>query len=129
MTWEVLKKKMTDKSLDETIELTNDLMDQKLRTYAKRDDNKRKTNDTSGNNHGHQQQPFKKQNVTKRDGKEAPKGNGCFECEASGHFKRDCLKLKNKNGGNRNAQGWVYAVGNAEKNENAPINSGSNVVM
>nr|GEU85973.1 hypothetical protein [Tanacetum cinerariifolium] len=33
--------------LDETIELTNDLMDQKLRTYAERAVNKRKTDDTS----------------------------------------------------------------------------------
>nr|GFC27650.1 putative reverse transcriptase domain-containing protein [Tanacetum cinerariifolium] len=53
---------------------------------------------------------------------------GCFECGASGHFKRDCLKLRNKNRGNRSAQGWVYAVGNAEKNENAPMNPDSNVV-
>nr|GEX13667.1 hypothetical protein [Tanacetum cinerariifolium] len=210
VTWEVLKKNMTDKycpqgelkkleielwnlksskprTLDETIELTNDLMDQKLRTYAKRANNKRKTDDTSRNNHGHQQQPFKKQNVTKvynmgtrerkpyegslpkcikcqryhngpctqkchkcnkvwhfardcrssgnanvanaqRHDKETPKGNGCFECGASGHFKRDCPKLRNKNGGNRNAQGWMYAVGNAEKNGNAPMNSDSNVV-
>ncbi|GJW50572.1 putative reverse transcriptase domain-containing protein [Tanacetum coccineum] len=45
----------------------------------------------------------------------APKGNGCFECGALGYFKRDCPKLKNKDGGNGNAQGWVYAVGNAEK--------------
>nr|GFA71005.1 reverse transcriptase domain-containing protein [Tanacetum cinerariifolium] len=49
------------RTLDETIELTNDLMDQKLRTYSERADNKRKTDDTSRNNHGHQQQPFKKQ--------------------------------------------------------------------
>nr|GEX53507.1 putative reverse transcriptase domain-containing protein [Tanacetum cinerariifolium] len=151
------------RTLDETIELTNDLMDQKLRTYAEKADNKRKTDDTSRNNHGLQQQPFKRHNVTKvynmgtgerkpyegslpkctkcqhhHNGpctqkchmcnKETPKGNGCFECGASGHFKRDLPKLKNKNGGNRNAQGWVYAVGNAEKNENAPINSDSNVV-
>ncbi|GJW92997.1 putative reverse transcriptase domain-containing protein [Tanacetum coccineum] len=27
-----------------------------------------------------------------------PKGNGCFECEALGNFKRDCPKLKNKDG-------------------------------
>nr|GEY76832.1 hypothetical protein [Tanacetum cinerariifolium] len=52
------------RTLDETIELTNDLMDQKLHTYAERAD-KKKTDDTSRNNHGHQQQPFKKQNVAK----------------------------------------------------------------
>ncbi|GJR52894.1 putative nucleotidyltransferase, ribonuclease H [Tanacetum coccineum] len=50
------------KMLDETIELANDLMDQKLRTYAERQsDSKRKADDNSRNN----QQPFKKQNVTK----------------------------------------------------------------
>ncbi|GJZ42166.1 putative reverse transcriptase domain-containing protein [Tanacetum coccineum] len=54
--------------------------------------------------------------------------NGCFECGAPGHFKRDCPKLKNKDGGNGNAQGWVYAVGNAEKRGNAPGNPDANVV-
>ncbi|GKD85731.1 hypothetical protein Tco_1356885, partial [Tanacetum coccineum] len=54
------------KTLDETIELANDLMDQKLCTYAERQsDNKRKADDSSRNNHGHQQQPFKRQNVAK----------------------------------------------------------------
>ncbi|GJT00720.1 putative reverse transcriptase domain-containing protein [Tanacetum coccineum] len=86
------------KTLDETIELANDLMDQKLRTYAERQsDNKRKADDSSRNNHGHQQQPFKRQNVTKvykmgtgvlatqmlliliRAMGANPKGNGCFE--------------------------------------------------
>nr|GEY68766.1 retrotransposon protein, putative, Ty3-gypsy subclass [Tanacetum cinerariifolium] len=106
------------RTLDKIIELTNDLMDQKLRTYAGRADKKRKADDTSKSNHRHQQQPFKKQNVAKvynmgmgdrsssnanfanaqRDNKETPKGNGCFECEALGHFKRDCPKLRNKNG-------------------------------
>nr|GFC05574.1 reverse transcriptase domain-containing protein [Tanacetum cinerariifolium] len=48
------------KTLDETIELANDLMDQNLHTYAKRkSDSKRKADDISRNN----QQPFKKQNV------------------------------------------------------------------
>ncbi|GJV20766.1 putative reverse transcriptase domain-containing protein [Tanacetum coccineum] len=177
------------KTLDETIELANDLMDQKLRTYAERQtDNKRKADDSSRNNHGHQQQPFKRQNVAKvynmgsgekkpyggslpkctkchfhhngpctqkchkcnkvghfahdcrgtsktnvdsaqRDNRAVPKGNGCFECGAPGHFKRDCPKLKNKDGGNGNSQGWVYAVGNAEKNGNASRNLDSNVSM
>ncbi|GJS03768.1 putative reverse transcriptase domain-containing protein [Tanacetum coccineum] len=58
----------------------------------------------------------------------APKGNGCFECGAPGHFKRDCPKLKNKDGGNGNAQGWVYAVGNAEKRGNASGNPDANIV-
>ncbi|GJW43877.1 putative reverse transcriptase domain-containing protein [Tanacetum coccineum] len=49
-----------------------------------------------------------------------PKGNGCFKCGAPGHFKRDCPKLKNKDGGN--------AVGNAEKRGNASGNPDSNVV-
>nr|GEW41890.1 putative reverse transcriptase domain-containing protein [Tanacetum cinerariifolium] len=89
------------KMLDETIELANDLMDQKLHTYAERQtDNKRKADDSSKNNHGHQQHPSKRQNVAKRDNRAIPKGNGCFECGAPGHFKRDCPKLKNKNEGN-----------------------------
>ncbi|GJX51059.1 putative reverse transcriptase domain-containing protein [Tanacetum coccineum] len=63
------------------------------------------------------------------------KGNGKLPKEMvvlsrshPGHFKRDCPKLKNKNGGNGNAQGWVYAVGNAEKRGNAPGNPDANVV-
>ncbi|GJS46159.1 putative reverse transcriptase domain-containing protein [Tanacetum coccineum] len=200
MTWEVDKyinglpdniygnvKSARPKMLDENIELENDLMDQKFRTYAERQsDNKRKADDSSRNNHGHQQQSFKRQNVamvynmgtgekkpyggnlpkcTKchfhhngpctqkchkcnkvghfaRDCRSSsntnvantqmgnganPKGNGCFECEAPGYFKRDCPKLKNKDGGNGSAQGWVYAVGNAEKKGNASRDPDSNV--
>ncbi|GJW04727.1 reverse transcriptase domain-containing protein [Tanacetum coccineum] len=152
-------------TLDETIELANDLMDHKLRTYIERQtDNKRKADDSSKNNHGHQQQPFKRQNVAKvynmgsgkknpyggslpkctkchfhhngpctqkchkcnkvgnfahdcrgsgnanianaqKDNRAVPKGNSCFQCGSPRHFKRDCPKLKNKDGGNGNAQG------------------------
>nr|GFA74944.1 hypothetical protein [Tanacetum cinerariifolium] len=48
------------------------------------------------------------------------KGNGCYECGAQGHFKRNCPKMKNNNrgnqGGNDNAQARVYVVGNAGAN-------------
>ncbi|GJY60435.1 reverse transcriptase domain-containing protein [Tanacetum coccineum] len=121
------------KTLDETIELANDLMDQKLRTYAERQsNNKRKADDSSRNNHGHPQQPFKRQNVAKvynmRTGERKPYRGSLpkkemgqlpremvVECWAhQGIFRRDCPKLKIKMM-ERDAQGWVYAVRNAEK--------------
>nr|GEV52701.1 putative reverse transcriptase domain-containing protein [Tanacetum cinerariifolium] len=134
------------KTLDETIELTNDLMDQKLCTYAERQsNNKRKAEDSYRNNHGHQQQALKRQNVTRvynmgigekklysgnlpKNNGTNPKGNGCFECGAIGNFKRDCPKLENKDGEKGNALGWVYAVKNAEKMGNASRDPDSNVV-
>ncbi|GKA36191.1 hypothetical protein Tco_0722682 [Tanacetum coccineum] len=66
---------------------------------------------------------------TQKGNGENPKGNGCFECRASGHFKKDYPKLKNKNEGSVNAQGWVYAVGNAKKKGNTSRDPNSNVVM
>nr|GEW92766.1 putative reverse transcriptase domain-containing protein [Tanacetum cinerariifolium] len=182
MTWEVLKKKMTEnycpcgeikkleielwnlkideyisglpdnifgsvksskpKMLDDTIELANDFMNQKIHTYAKRKtNNKRKADDLfkttmSINNNpprGHlarDGRSSRNTNVanTQRDNRVIPKGNDCFECGALGHYQRDCLKLKNKDGGNVNAQGWVYAVRNAKKKGNASRDPDSNVV-
>nr|GEU78557.1 putative reverse transcriptase domain-containing protein [Tanacetum cinerariifolium] len=122
------------KTLDETIELANDLMDQKLCTYAERQtNNKRKADDSVRNNRGHFARDCRSsgnanvENAQMNNG-ENPKGNGCFECGAPGNFKRDCLKLKNKDEGKVNAPGWVYAVGNAEKRRNASRDSDSNVV-
>ncbi|GJX60267.1 hypothetical protein Tco_0291657 [Tanacetum coccineum] len=91
-------------------------------------------------NHGHQLQPF----IGRMSQKSKTWGHGRKESLTGGslptvlqvpshhngwgHFKRDCPKLKNKDGGNGNAQGWVYAVGNAEKRGNAPGNPDANVV-
>ncbi|GJX26456.1 putative reverse transcriptase domain-containing protein [Tanacetum coccineum] len=69
-----------------------------------------------------------KSSNTQKGNRANPKGNGCFECGAPRHFKRDCPKLKNKDGGNGNIQGWVYAVGNVEKKGNASRESDSNII-
>ncbi|GKA37224.1 putative reverse transcriptase domain-containing protein [Tanacetum coccineum] len=53
----------------------------------------------------------------------------CYECGVQGHFKRDCLKLKNKNrgnqGGNGNAPAKVYVVGNAGTNPDSNVGTGT----
>nr|GEV59813.1 putative reverse transcriptase domain-containing protein [Tanacetum cinerariifolium] len=106
------------RTLDETIELINDLMDQKLRTYTERSDNKRKADDTSRSNHGHQQQPFKKQNVTKvynmGTGERKP-------------YKESLPNSGNANVANAQRDNKETPKGN-EKNGNAPMNPNSNVV-
>nr|GEW69565.1 hypothetical protein [Tanacetum cinerariifolium] len=54
------------KTLDEAIELANELMDQKLRTFVERQsNNKRKADESFRNNHGHQQQTLKRKNVAR----------------------------------------------------------------
>nr|GFC21721.1 hypothetical protein [Tanacetum cinerariifolium] len=110
------------KTLDETIELANDLMDQKLHTYAERqNESKRKVNDSPRNN---QQQPHKKQNVARaytagpgekkvytgdiplctkcnyhHTGQCAPK---CGKCKRYGHTIIDCQVNTNNNKNNNN---------------------------
>ncbi|GJS45943.1 putative reverse transcriptase domain-containing protein, partial [Tanacetum coccineum] len=124
------------KTLDFAIELANDLMDQKLRTYAERqNENKRKADDSSRNNH--QQQPHKKQNVARaytagpgekkvytgdlplctkcnyhHTGQCAPK---CGKCKRYGHATTDCrVNTNNTNNNNNKNQkaGACYECGN-----------------
>ncbi|GJU81658.1 putative reverse transcriptase domain-containing protein [Tanacetum coccineum] len=131
------------KTLDETIELANDLMDQKLRTYAEKSDNKRKADDSSRNNHGHQQQPFKKQNVAKvynmGTGEKKPyRGNlpkctkchfhhngpctqKCHKCNKVGHFARDCKSTGNTNVANTQKGNWAAPKGNGCFECGAPV--------
>ncbi|GJV74967.1 putative reverse transcriptase domain-containing protein [Tanacetum coccineum] len=97
--------------------------------------NKRKADDSSRNNHGHQQQPFKRHNVVKVNnmgtGEKKPY-EGSLPKNTS---KINVANTQKGNGeapkgnGNENAQGWVYAVGNAEKRGNAMGNPDSNIVM
>nr|GEV99275.1 reverse transcriptase domain-containing protein [Tanacetum cinerariifolium] len=130
------------KTLDETIKLANDLMDQKLHTYAERQsENKRKTDDSSRNSQ--QQQPHKKQNVAKEytagpggkkvyigdlplctkcnyhhTGQCAPK---CGKCKR--HIKRNCPKLNNRQNGV--AQGRAYVLGGRDSSPNSYVITGT----
>ncbi|GJT26140.1 putative reverse transcriptase domain-containing protein [Tanacetum coccineum] len=120
------------KTLDDAIELANDLMDQKLRTYAERqNENKRKADNSSRNNQ--QQQPHKKQNVARaytagpgekkaytgnlplctkcnyhHTGQCAPK---CGNSKRYGHATNHCRVNTNNNNKNQKA-GACYECGN-----------------
>ncbi|GJR05949.1 reverse transcriptase domain-containing protein [Tanacetum coccineum] len=72
------------KTLDETIELANDLMMKPTIVTNNNPSRGRMSPRSTGNTNV--------ANTQKGNGA-APKGNGCFECGAPGHFKRDCPKL------------------------------------
>ncbi|GJY88616.1 putative reverse transcriptase domain-containing protein [Tanacetum coccineum] len=100
------------KTLDDAIELANDLMDQKLRTYAERqNDNKRKADDSSRNN----QQPTKMQKCA------------CYECGNTEHIKKNCPKLKNcrNSNGNGTSQGRAYALGGRNASPDSNVITGT----
>ncbi|GJQ91012.1 putative reverse transcriptase domain-containing protein [Tanacetum coccineum] len=127
--WNVMS--ATPKTLDDAIELANDLMDQKLHTYAERQsDNKRKADDSSRKN----QQPHKKQNVARaytagpgekkaytgnlplctkcnyhHTGQCAPK---CGNCKRYGHGTNDCRVNTNNNNNKNQKAGACYECGN-----------------
>nr|GEX20824.1 putative reverse transcriptase domain-containing protein [Tanacetum cinerariifolium] len=118
------------KTLDETIELANDLMDQKLCTYAERqNENKRKMDDSSRNN---QQQLNKKQNVAMayiagpgekkvntNNNNINRKSGACYECGNTGHIKRNFQKLNNHE--NDVAQGRVYVLGGRDASPDSNV--------
>ncbi|GJY45666.1 putative reverse transcriptase domain-containing protein [Tanacetum coccineum] len=167
------------KTMQEAIEFTTELMDEKTHAYAERQaERKRKNDDLSKNN---QNQQNKRQNTGQaytagnsdrksyagskplcskcnynhegpcpprcnnckrvghltQDCRSRPanannnnnnrnnnnnnqKGNGCYECGAQGHFKRNCPRLRNNDRGNQagndRAPAKVYVVGNAGAN-------------
>ncbi|GJQ90199.1 putative reverse transcriptase domain-containing protein [Tanacetum coccineum] len=125
------------KTLDDAIELANDLMDQKLCTYEERqNDNKRQADDSSRNN----QQPYKKQNVARAytaspGEKKVYTGDlplctkcnyyhtrqcipKCGKCKRYGHDTTDCRVNTNNNNNNNNKKNQkaraCYECGNTE---------------
>nr|GEW76798.1 putative reverse transcriptase domain-containing protein [Tanacetum cinerariifolium] len=138
------------KTLDETIELAKDLMDQKLWTYAKRQsNNKRKADESFKNNHGYPQQAPKRQNVamvynTGTCEKKPYSGNfpkctkchfhhngpctqKCHKCNKVGNFSCDCRSSGNANVANAHRNNGENPKGN-EKRGNASRDPDSNVI-
>ncbi|GJY54889.1 putative reverse transcriptase domain-containing protein [Tanacetum coccineum] len=180
-------KESKPKTMQEAIEFTNELMDEKTHAYAERQAEKKRKYDDLSKNNQNQQQQNKRQNTGQaytagnsdrkpyagskplcskcdynhegpcpprcnnckkvghlaKDCRSRPanannrpannnnnnyrnnnnnnqQGNGCFECGAQGHFRRNCPKLRNNNRGNQagndRAPAKVYVVGNAGAN-------------
>ncbi|GJU36139.1 hypothetical protein Tco_1184493, partial [Tanacetum coccineum] len=119
------------KTMQEAIEFANDLMDQKIHTFAeKQAENKRRLdNNTSGNNA--QQPPFKRQNVARAcSTRPSEKKEYIGTLPNQGHYKSDCLEIKNRNHGNQTggaeACGMVYAFGGGETDQD-PYNMEDNI--
>ncbi|GJY35166.1 putative reverse transcriptase domain-containing protein [Tanacetum coccineum] len=98
------------KTLDDAIELANDLMDLKLRTYAERqNDNKRKADYSSRNN----QQPHKKQNVARA------------YIVGPGEKKAYTENLPMNSNGNDTTQGRAYALGGRYSSPDSNVITGT----
>nr|GEV90019.1 putative reverse transcriptase domain-containing protein [Tanacetum cinerariifolium] len=135
--------------LQDAIRIANNLMDQKLKGYAvKNDENKRRFDNHQKDNHI-QQPPYKKQNVRGKCNKvrhmtrdcindvattatqRAPIVNQrvptCFEYGRPGHYMNECPKLKNQTRGNKagkktdKARGKAYMLGGGEANVDSNV--------
>ncbi|GJZ01686.1 hypothetical protein Tco_0519647 [Tanacetum coccineum] len=124
------------KTMQDEIEIENDLMDQKICTFAERQaKNKRKLD----NDKQAQQQPPKNPNVARAysaGSSEKKEYAGTlpspvktnnqrtltyYGCGNQWHYRSDCPELKNRNHGNQargaEARGMVYALGGGETNQ------------
>ncbi|GJY42181.1 putative reverse transcriptase domain-containing protein [Tanacetum coccineum] len=126
------------KTMQEVIEFTTELMEDKTHAYAERQAERKRKYDDLPQNNQNQQQQNRRQNTSQAyatgNGDKKPyegdcrirpannnnnnrnnnnnnnyrnnnnnnqQGNGCFECGAQGHFKRNCPKLNNNDRGNQ----------------------------
>ncbi|GJS85841.1 putative reverse transcriptase domain-containing protein [Tanacetum coccineum] len=124
--------------LQDAIRIANNLMDQKLKGYARSAENKRRLDNNPRDNRG-QQPTFKRQN----DGEgwsldQEPSwesvGVVCYECGRPRHYRKDCPKLRNQNRGNktgnktRNKTGRNEATARAYAIRGGGANPDSNVI-
>ncbi|GKB73242.1 retrovirus-related pol polyprotein from transposon 17.6 [Tanacetum coccineum] len=113
------------KTMQEAIEFANELMDQKICTFAeKQAENKRKLDNNSSDNN--RLSKGKMVGHLTRDCKSPTAANNqrtltCYECGNQGHYRSDCPELKNQNHGNQaggtEARGMVYALEGGETDQ------------
>nr|GEU73993.1 hypothetical protein [Tanacetum cinerariifolium] len=122
------------KTMQEAIEMANELMDKKIRTFVERQtETKRKQGDNQ------QQQQKNKRSTTNVNTANNQRGNEtgqkptCYECGAQWNFKRDCSNLKNNNRGNQvgggNTPAKVYAIGHAGTNLDSNVVTGNEILI
>nr|GEZ51243.1 putative reverse transcriptase domain-containing protein [Tanacetum cinerariifolium] len=91
--------------------LTRDYRSQPANANNNNNNNRNNNNNTNDNNHNNNNNT---NNNNRNNNNNNQKGNGCYECGAQGHFKRNCPKLENNNRGNQgendNAQARVYVI-------------------
>nr|GFA46847.1 putative reverse transcriptase domain-containing protein [Tanacetum cinerariifolium]GFA50593.1 putative reverse transcriptase domain-containing protein [Tanacetum cinerariifolium] len=143
------------KTMQDAIEFATELMDQKIRTLAERRGEKKpyggskplcpKCNYhhdgqcaakcTNCKRTGHLARNYRSRSVANNNNNNQ-KAQGAnqrvltfFECGAHGHFKNNCLKLRNKNqrnqAGNGNAVARAYVVGTVRTNPNFNVVTGT----
>nr|GFA78513.1 hypothetical protein [Tanacetum cinerariifolium] len=104
--------------LQDAIGVTNNLMDQKWKGYARSTKNKRRDYKVTITSN------------TQRAPVGSQYGIVCYECERPGHFRKDCPKLRNQNYGNKteNQTGGNEATTRAYAIDGGGANPNSNVV-
>ncbi|GJR01021.1 putative reverse transcriptase domain-containing protein [Tanacetum coccineum] len=130
--------------LQDVVRITNNLMDQKLKGYAmKNAENKRKFDNSQKDNYVGS---AKKVRHLTRDHKATDSTTSnqrgqvvnqrvitCYECERQGHYRNDCPKLKDQNGGNKTrnkngideVRGKAYVLGGGDANPDSNVITGT----
>ncbi|GJS37229.1 putative reverse transcriptase domain-containing protein [Tanacetum coccineum] len=117
--------------LQDAIRIANNLMDQKLKGYARSAKNKRRNCKRVG--HMTRDCMAVVAPNTQRTPVGNPPGVVCYECGRPGHFRKDCPKLRNQNRGNKTgnktgsneATTKAYAIGGGGLNPDSNVFTGT----
>ncbi|GJU50600.1 putative reverse transcriptase domain-containing protein [Tanacetum coccineum] len=117
--------------LQDDVRIANNLMDQKLKGYSMRNfENKRRLDNNQRDNRGKLDTwNCKAAIATTTRGAPEPnqKVGTCYEYGRQGHYRSDCLKLKNQNRGNKmrnktnKSRGKAYVLGGGEANSDSNV--------